>query len=102
MTDKHYILKDKQIIETDLMSWAEWFETAKEDRIVKQETLTNGNQVSTVFLGIDHNFKEGPPLLFETMVFPKKGDSELDMKRYSTYEEAEEGHKKMVKKYEFE
>ena len=100
MTNKHYILKDKQIIETDLMSWAEWFETAKKDRIIQQETLANGNRVSTVFLGIDHSFGEGPPLLFETMMFPKEGYNELDMDRYSTYEEAEEGHKRMVKKYE--
>jgi hypothetical protein len=47
--------------------------------------------VSTVFLGIDHNFGNGPPLLFETMVFG--GEYDGYCKRYSTWEEAEGGHK---------
>ena len=52
--------------------------------------------VSTVFLGIDHNFGEGKPLLFETMVFGGKLDEETE--RYSTWEEAVEGHNHMVEK----
>ena len=63
--------------------------------------MSNGKWVSTVFLGIDHNFwGKGKPLIFETMVFPNKIDlDELDMDRYSTWGEAEKGHKKMVKKW---
>lgn len=69
-------------------------------KIVKQETLTNGKWVSTVWLGLDHQFGEGKPLIFETMVFPEKGNySELDVDRYYTEEEALKGHKKMVKKW---
>jgi hypothetical protein len=51
--------------------------------------------VSTVFLGLDHNlFGSGPPLLFETMVFgPYGGDEQW---RYSTWAEAEAGHKEVV------
>jgi hypothetical protein len=96
MIDK-YILKGKKAIPVeDLIEWAKWFETA--DRAVKQETLKNGYYVSTVFLGIDYNFMEGKPLLFETMVFKGK-EGDLDMARYSTWEEAEAGHKRIVKKW---
>ena len=95
MTTGYYILKDKKIVKTnDINVWGKFFES--KDRIVKQETLSNGLRVSTVFLGIDHNFGEGEPLLFESMVF---GADEEIQERYSTYEQAEEGHKKLVEKY---
>lgn len=100
MTDNHYILKRKKLVMVDLITWARWLETARENRIVKQQTLKNGRFVSTIFLGTDHNFGAGKPLLFETMVFALKGDGEeLDMDRYSTWEEAEKGHKLMVEKW---
>lgn len=76
-----------------LLEWAEWMEIA--DRHVAKETI-EGFRVSTVFLGLNHNFSgNGDPLLFETMVFSPNGRS-IDMKRYFTWEEAEEGHKKIV------
>ncbi len=53
-------------------------------------------RVSTVFLGLDHQYGDGPPLLFETMVFPKDSYSDLYCERYSTYDEAEAGHAKAV------
>lgn len=76
------------------MRWARWFETA--DRIVKN-TPVGDAKVSTVFLGIDHSFREmGEPLLFETMVFG--GQMHGEQERYSTWEEAEKGHEKMVER----
>lgn len=58
--------------------------------------------VSTIFLGIDHNFGFGPdkdPLLFETMIFG--GDERSDFaesycERYHTWGEAEAGHAQAV------
>lgn len=56
--------------------------------------------VSTVWLGLDHNFGDGEPIIFETMVFPEEGIySDLDSNRYSTHEEAVKGHDKMVRKW---
>lgn len=98
MTNKKYILKDRKLVEASLGEWAEFMEG--KDKIIKQETLPNGKRVSTVFLGIEHQFGDGEPLLFETMVFPEKGNfSDEDMERYSTLEEAESGHKRMVEKH---
>lgn len=51
-------------------------------------------RVSTVFLGVDHNFFGGPPLLFETMVFGGKHD--LVDARYTTWALADTGHKATV------
>lgn len=99
MKTNRYILKGKKAIPIkDVVKWSNWFEKA--DRIVKQESIKPGGVwISTVFLGLDHNFSEGKPILFETMVFTsKKSMKEIDVVRYSTWEEAEKGHKEMVKK----
>ena len=96
---EYWILENKKAIPTsDVMVWGKFFE-GLENRIVAQETLPNGKWVSTVFLGLDHGFGD-KVLLFETMVFFNKDDmGELDCKRYETWEEAESGHRKMVKKW---
>lgn len=93
----YYYLKDKIPVKAkDVMDWAQKFERQSEERIVKQEEV-NGKFISTVFLGINHNWGEGDPLLFETMVFPSKDNfADLYCDRYSTWEEAELGHKKAV------
>lgn len=53
--------------------------------------------VSTVFLGIDHNWTgKGPPVLFETMVFGGPLDEEQE--RCCTWAEAEAQHAAMVKR----
>ena len=59
--------KGNPVVETDLMKWAQWFETGK--RGVASERIAD-SLVSTVFLGLDHNLSgSGPPVLWETMVF---------------------------------
>jgi hypothetical protein len=75
-----------------LLTWARWFEDF--DRHVRQ-TVQGDITVSTVFLGLDHQFGDGPPLLFETMVFG--GAHNGAQERYSTWEEAEKGHADMVR-----
>jgi hypothetical protein len=47
--------------------------------------------ISTVFLGIDHSYNGGTPVLFETMIFG--GEHDLYQERYCTWDEAEEGHR---------
>lgn len=51
-------------------------------------------RVSTVFLGLDHSYWDGPPILFETMVFGGALDQEQE--RYATEEEALAGHERWV------
>jgi hypothetical protein len=93
----HYILDGHQpVAVTDVLEWAHWYEEA--DRRVGL-SFTEHFEISTVFLGLDHNFGgDGPPLLFETMVFRKHGKAyDLAMDRYSTWDEAERGHLEMVR-----
>lgn len=66
------------------------YESRAEWRVA--ETTVGGTWVSTVFLGLDHNWEPGgPPLLFETMVFPGN-----ECWRCSTWEEAERQHAEVV------
>lgn len=89
----NYILDDKTPIECpDIIEWGKWFEKA-ERHVAKTEA--GDVKVSTVFLGLDHSFGEGPPLLFETMIFG--GDHDEEMWRYSTWDEAEQGHESACK-----
>lgn len=86
---EHYILQGQFVVEEpDILKWAEWFGTA--DRTVGRSEI-QGVTVSTVFLGLDHQWgPDGPALLFETMVFG--GDFSDCQARYTTWEEAERGH----------
>jgi hypothetical protein len=53
--------------------------------------------VSTVFLPIDHRvLGDGPPLVFESLVFG--GPLSDEMQRYSSWEEAEAGHAELLQR----
>ncbi len=78
----------------DILEWSMWFEGNLQERIVEQ-TTAGDLFVSTVFLGLDHSYSEdGPPLIYETMVFNKAIDKSDDLlcQRYSTLGEAKFGH----------
>lgn len=91
------------------MAWALWFETA--ERTIEETFVTHPitgavTRISTVFLGLDHNYSpSGPPILFETMAFtapelvslfghpPRWMPRALGYQsRYATWEQALAGH----------
>ena len=93
MGDK-YILEGKQTVEcNDLITWARWFETGNR-RVA--EDIISGVRISTIFLGLDHAFRGGPPMLFETMVFG--GALNEEQERCTTWDQAEQMHKNMVER----
>ncbi len=77
----------------DVVEWSRRFEM--DNRVVGSEEI-GSTIVSTVFLGIDHNHSHGRPVLFESMVF--KGPLDGTMHRWHTYNEAEEGHRRLVER----
>jgi hypothetical protein len=88
----HYILNisGDPVPEPDVMKWALWFEEHNNDRRIARTELPDGVVVSTVFLGLDHSFGRGEPLLFETMIFGGPHDETQD--RYATRQAAINGH----------
>lgn len=91
---EHYRLDGKSPVPCSLMEWAEWMKNTKERCVAVTEI--GPSRVSTVFLGLDHSFGGATPILFETMVFGGPLDQEEE--RYSTWEEAENGHAAMVER----
>lgn len=94
MTDERYIL-GRYILDgktpvrcDDLLQWAQWYQTT--DRHVAEDHLGDIH-VSTVFLGLDHQWGDGPPLLFETMIFGGRHNQKYQ-RRCSTWDEAVAQH----------
>jgi hypothetical protein len=89
---KYIMIGDRVVRCESLMTWARWFEVA--NRHMAQDVV-GPVRISTVFLGIDHNFNpHGPPILFETMIFGGQHDQYMD--RYATKAEALAGHARAV------
>jgi len=93
----YYIMVNGKIKHANMFEWSKWFFNIENRRIDYTELETG--HVSTVFLGIDHDFSidkllQKKPILFETMVF----GSELNefQWRYSTLGEAKQGHYEIV------
>jgi hypothetical protein len=83
-----------------MKDWKErYYESS--NRVVKK-TFVGKQEVSTVFLGMDHGFswifktEENRPVVFETMVFGGKSDEFQE--RYCTWDEAVKGHDEVVRK----
>jgi len=88
---------------SDMLQWYQWMQAT--DRHVKKDYIKVGGNIvflSTVFLGIAHNFfGEGDLMLWETMIFDesKSQGNELHLyqNRYSSLEDALLGHKNACK-----
>lgn len=105
LTDRYILVGKVAVPEPDLGRWGQWMAARKADkgRHVAESTV-GPLWISTVFLGLDHNFGlRGPPLLFETMIFDsaRSPDGYLDdisgyQTRCSTWGEAERMHEEAV------
>jgi len=83
-----------------LQEWRSLFETT--DRSVAEDELEVRGEVvaiGTSWLGLNHNFMdpEGPPLIFETMIWG--GPMDGAVRHYSTREEALAGHGEAVRQH---
>lgn len=94
------------------ITFEEWGAQLKEGRRVALTHVDTPDGrhilVSTVWLGLDHNFgDDGPPLIFETMTFDQTGDDpedpergaweDIEARRYPTLEAALNGHEEVTR-----
>ena len=94
---RNYILDEnkKPIPEDDIPTWGKWFEEdTSRGRVALDIIQETHVKVSTVFLGLDHSFGSGDPILWETMIFGGVNDGYQD--RYSSHEDAVRGHAKAL------
>ncbi len=90
---KYYILKNKEPVKIeDAMEWTEWFLENDEDRYISKDAFYYC-YIITFFFGM---ITEDLPKLFYTVVFDGQLDGENES--YTTWQEAEAGHKRMVER----
>lgn len=88
MGPKYYNIDGEPL---ELFEWAELFEIYEYKMVgVTYFGPDDSIRVSTTWLGLNHNYGAGPPLIFETMIFGGEHNDYMD--RYSTLEEAKAGH----------
>jgi hypothetical protein len=80
-----------------LYDWAQRFEDMDYKRVAFDQV--DDIDVSTVWLGLDHNFSgDGALLIFETIVFGGPPDVDNETQRYATEEEARAGHAELLER----
>jgi hypothetical protein len=84
---------NKPIASSSIIEASEWMENNPERKAVKQDKIGDVF-ISTVFLGLNHAWNSDIPVLWETMIFG--GEHDQYQNRYTSYEDALEGHKKAL------
>lgn len=91
-----FVLRNRQAVPAQ--DKGEWSQEMTGPRHVSRSgaVLKDGTRiiVSTVFLGVAFDYRGSDPLLFETMIFG--GEFDQRCTRYTTWEEAENGHLEIV------
>ena len=92
----YYIEADGKILQASFLQWAEMFDNT--DRQIKYTKFEDPlYEVSTVFIGIDHNFATGgKPLVYETLVTTSTDEF---MWRWSSRQDAIYNHDALVRRY---
>lgn len=90
MVDNFYYDRDSNPI--TLEEWSELRGIGSYASVALDEV--NGLTVSTIWLGLNHNWRGTPPHIFETMVFGP--DRTKLATRYATLADAEAGHQATV------
>lgn len=94
MSNNLYILDGEGncLLEDDYLKWVEWCGNIENRRVDFFEN--DRGSISTVFLGMDHNFSgEGDPVLWESLFYI---DNVEYIKRYTSRKEAEEFHERVI------
>ena len=93
-----YVLEGHEPRKVNALEYALWRERHPDAWRVGGDRLDDGTSVSTVFLGLDHGWADGGPLLFETMVFGRTDRWDGFCWRYATWDEAAAGHAAVLKR----
>ena len=94
----HYILDGHEPKRADAAAWERWMSSA--DRTVARTAVDANIIVSTVFVGIDLGCDPDKPILFETEIMESGvASTEYRHVRYATWDEAEHGHRLIVREY---
>jgi hypothetical protein len=89
-----HLYYDRQSRPISHEQWMAEFSRSHGRRHVASTDLKELGRVSTVWMGLNHAYDDGPPLIFETMIFGGPMDQYMD--RYTTEDQARTGHEFLV------
>ena len=85
----------------EMTAWGLKFENYNDyKRVCADDVLTQDGQllwVSTVWVGLDMRWQQGPPLIFETMIFKDDHAEDEYCERYCSEASARDGHSRVVR-----
>jgi len=90
--------KAKKALPCNAREWGLQREEMRDNgtKIIALGTI-HGKRISTVWIGINSESDFTlPPLIFETMIFGDKGETEDYCEQYSTWDEALAGHQRAI------
>jgi hypothetical protein len=95
MASDFYILDDngEPVPCADTLTWGMWRRQNPDKWKIARDEI-NSVIVSTVFLCMNHSYGDGPPVLWETMIFGGARDGYQD--RYTSRADAVAGHAKAI------
>jgi hypothetical protein len=97
MTETYWILDEsgepKVVARAE---WASWYPDISRRHLAVTPIAGEDAEVSTVFLSFDQRYGDGPPVLWETLVFGGRLDGEME--RYTSRADALRGHEEMVRR----
>ena len=86
-------------VQCDVLTWGVWLQTADRARVIAADrdegAAPGGVEVSTIFLGLNHQWREGPPVLWESLVFG--GPLAGTQRRYASRADALRGHQDLCR-----
>jgi len=92
--ERYILVNRKPVPEPDLLVWAAWFGVDDNRRVAYSSV--GRSHVSTIFLGLDHNYgRKGPPILWETRIMSGKLKGTM-WRCAGTWEQAEAMHQEAV------
>lgn len=96
LTTRQYLATERAIGTNDPEAWEAAKRVDQSDVVARHGRRRYAYRISTVWLGMDHQFGAGPPLIFETMIFTDDENLDTWCDRYATEAEAAAGHRRVV------
>jgi hypothetical protein len=87
--------EENNVVPSTMEEWVMKLNWKRVDSTILFSIFHGSIHISTIFMGLDHGWFEGPPIVFYTMVFG--GTTNGEQWRCSTWKQAERMHKEAVK-----
>ena len=86
----HYILENQKPV--PCLDYDGWARLSSQQKHVSLNYIGRKDWISTIFLGVEHGYECGKPIIFETMIFCEDEKYDQYQERYTDFYEAAARH----------